>query len=386
MSHVDGVERSPSRSEAVSRHLLASAKPSICGVVRSLRAVFLISLVMSFVSHVGWLDGFETASLDALLIARTARPSNDVLIVTIDDDDYESLFEGRSPLDTTTLARIIGALHAGRPAAIGVDIETDPIAVSAAYLPKGAAPVVWAVTPPTLAGVREAGVAVGLVEFPVDSDGVIRRYRRQHPDPQDPHRTVGSFPWALVQTICQTSRRQTLPRCQEIPRKGLDDELVLNFSGDRYSFPHIAARDALAAARGSAWSSENGPLFGKIVVLGGTFRAARDQHTTPVGPMQGVLLISQAIESELKGGGIRTSTTLAMLLVEIVGGMIVAASFWFLPLRVALWASLLGLPVLAAGSSLMVFYSLARWASFTPVMLGALIHALYDTVAHAQQA
>ena len=109
-------------------------------LLRSLRVVLLISLATSLASHAGWLDGFETASLDALLIARTRQPSNNVLIVAIDDDDYESLFDGQSPLDTATLAGIIGALHAGRPAAIGVDIETDPIAASAALLATSTAP------------------------------------------------------------------------------------------------------------------------------------------------------------------------------------------------------------------------------------------------------
>ena len=70
------------------------------------------------------------------------------------------------------------------------------------------------------------------------------------------------------------------------------EEVLLNFSGDRYTFPIVHAREFLrepvkrepegGQPAPPEWQ-RRGLLKDKIVLIGGAFRAARDEYVTPVG-------------------------------------------------------------------------------------------------------
>jgi CHASE2 domain-containing sensor protein len=132
----------------------------------------------------------------------------------------------------------------------------------------------------------------------------------------------------------------------------------------------------LAGAGGEA-GGEAGPLTGKIVLLGGLYRAARDEYLTPVGPRAGVELVAQSVESELSGGGVRTTNEALMVALEILGGVLMVYVYSRFRLGTALVASMVGIPFLALVFSFTSFSSVGRWASFIPTMVAVLLHQLH---------
>lgn len=194
--------------------------------------------------------------------------------------------------------------------------------------------------------------------MPQDPDGLIRRHKRTFETTEG---RLDSLAWRIVAWATGGTRRAE------------PDELILNFAGNRYAFPRYSARDVLAGAGGEAWG-EAGPLVGRIVLLGGLYRAARDEYLTPVGPRAGVELVAQSVESELSGGGIRTTNEALMVVLEVLGGVLMVYLYARLRLGTALAASLLGIPVLALVFSFVSFSSVGRWASFVPTMVAVLLH------------
>jgi len=156
--------------------------------------------------------------------------------------------------------------------------------------------------------------------------------------------------------------------------------LLLNFSGERYSFNPLSVRFVLQAAQGAGWK-DRGPLVGKVVILGGCYRAARDSHITPVGKMAGLQLMAQAVESEV-GGGIRALNHALEILFDLICGVLLVIIHHRFRLSTALLLSLIAIPVLCLTGSFLAFSTMARWFNFAPVILGVLIHQLYD---HSRQ-
>ena len=113
---VKGVVSELPRPKSFRRHL-----------VRALPVFLSITVLTLVLEHAGWLRGFETAALDTSL--RLIKPITPrfVQIVSINEDDYVHIFEGRSPLDAEKVTSLIEAIAEGDPRVIGVDIDTsDP--------------------------------------------------------------------------------------------------------------------------------------------------------------------------------------------------------------------------------------------------------------------
>jgi len=63
--------------------------------------------------------------LDARMRMGKPLQESHVAIVTITDGEYKTRFGGTSPLSRLEVARLIDAVAAGKPAVIGVDIDTS---------------------------------------------------------------------------------------------------------------------------------------------------------------------------------------------------------------------------------------------------------------------
>ena len=103
---------------------------------------------------------------------------------------------------------------------------------------------------------------------------------------------------------------------------------------------------------------------------------------TSLGMTTGVQLMAQVVEAELQGRGISQLNKLLMILFDFAAWIALVAVYYFCRLPVALWASIVAIPLFSLAGSLFAFSSLAYWADFAPVVLGVLIHQLYD---HAQE-
>lgn len=346
---------------------------------RATPIVLSISVITFLMNHWGWLHHFETSNLDIMLRLKSHTEAYHTFIVFITDDDYKEIFHGKSPLNPWELQNIIRAIAEGKPKVIGVDLDLSEVKLEFAEEQQTFQEwpiIIWGqdalvedgkITPLPVLGQKEPVVPTGLVLLPQDSDGIIRRYRHVL---QVDHHPVDSFPWAVVKAYRHVMGEQ---------QAEAENEFVFNFSGNRYVTGHMPVQDVLTLSKELGWKKD-APVRNKIVLLGGKYRSARDEYITAVGPMYGVELMAQAIESELRGGGIRHVNEILMVLMEIViGYLLVALNYSFAShLRLALVLSLVVIPFLALAASFVAFSSLSRWANFIPLLIGVLLDQFYD--------
>lgn len=378
--------------EAVSHETLwahlRSASPLIISVTV---ATFLLH-------HFGWLNPLETSSLDFLVRLREPVKPEFVWLVAITDDDYaeRKLFNKKSPLDPVHLNRVIKAIADGNPRVIGVDVDTGD---SKGVRPETGVPIVWGQRMtstedsherkrlPVLGNEQPQPGAneLGIFAIPADADNVVRRFKRKIPVGDG---EFDSMPWAVTKAYCRAvladaSAAADHERCREIldseSRTKFRPPLVLAFSEPRHREVHfLSASDLLGIAATDGWK-HNAPIKGKIVMLGGTFALSGDvSHETPLGPRAGVELISDAIETELQGPPTTPLSEVLMVFFELIGGYFLTAWHFFSKKWSSVILRILAVPVLALGSSLLAFWSLAYWANFIPVLAGVLLHELHE--------
>jgi CHASE2 domain-containing sensor protein len=362
-----------------------------------------VSLATLLLEHLGFLDRFETAGLDAFTHLSKPRDPRDVFIVGISDEDYNAaaLFHGTSPLDCAVLTRVLGAIAAGKPLLIGVDLDTsspgftpgaDP---GCLRIPDDWPPIGWAedaVRDPVareftaaraLGGhgpVRTTHDRSGLDQLPRDADGVIRRYYRELP--LKGGQSGDSFPWAVIRAACE---RGVQDACRAMSPAGESaDALRLNFAAERFRFDPFFVGYVLQLAEGKGakeWAA-HGLLTDRIVLLGGYYAAAHDVQPTPVGPMSGVQILAQAVASELHGGGIRPVNEVLAFVLELAAGFLLVAISERLRNRLglALLAGAVLIPLICIFGSYFAFSTSARWFNFVPVIASVMIHEAYEHV------
>jgi CHASE2 domain-containing sensor protein len=385
---------------------------------RGMIVVFVIALIMLGLSWRGLLHQWEMFGVDPLLSSRTFK--SDIRLVEITDDDYAGLFEGRSPLSRQKLDQLIMAVAGAHPELVVVDLDVsdlpdrdlgekpkplpEQVQDEISGLPERKPVVIWAQpvkavagasrcpesnTPPagilsaTLAGVQsdERGQSdqLGVPLFPRDRDGVVRSYLRRLPIFNEQYGTCASWPtlpWAAH--LASTKLRGGTAH-RDHPET--DDELYLNFSGDRYVFALTDAGSVLSETSSSDGRDKLATgLEGKTVIIGGTFEAARDRYFTPLGEMPGLELIAFALESENQGTGIRHGKEVFAFAFDLVVGVAIV-SIWFRwkgwP---AIWSSIGIAIVLPIVCSYLLFSSWNFFLSFVPVAIGAMAHVAVDAV------
>jgi CHASE2 domain-containing sensor protein len=392
--------------------------------------VFLI-VVVHFMEASGVLKGFETEGLDTFLRLHSRKMSEHVVVVEITDQDYENsdLFQAKSPLKSELLAELVSNIQEYDPAVIAMDFDTrskDWCQLSpdllAEILPEKSnpperspqLPVIWAEIPanveeplrlnPVLGGMLRDSSYVGIPRFPVDSDGLVRRYEEefsvagslgdcssqptqstdipegeQHLAATTTHDIFPSFTKAILDRACERG-----VGCASL-RQERHEPVIFNFYGDRYRFPIIQSHEFIGPAAKSSLEkdelkAERTALFhNKIVLIGGNFSAARDIYMTPLGPMAGVELIALAIESDFSGGIRETQKWLEKLADFVVGSLIVFLYFYYRRRpRVAFLTSLFSIPLLAALFSWLLFQSAAYWFNFMPIIIGMVLHQMLE--------
>jgi CHASE2 domain-containing sensor protein len=344
-----------------------------------LRTVLFITGLMFLLEHQGCTSSWEMAGLDSFVRFNAPRYSDDIVVVEITDDDYEHQFQSRSPLDAARLAALLGAIHSAHPALIVLDIDTSDASFrKLADLGVTAWPeVLWARVPkrtprgeqpengylaeldPVAGGVVTDASHMGVPVFPLDPDGVVRRYRQQI------ETSAGTLP-----SLSWNAARRYNTKAKE--RSG---DIFFNFAGDRYTFPIVQAGEFLGPADPRGWSRILGR---KIVMVGGNYAAGRDTYFTARGEVAGVELVAHAAESDVAGGGIGEGSFLVSAAFDIAFGTLLVFLFFRLHLGPAFGIGLFGLLPLALAASWLSFASLAYWVSFVPLMLGMLIHQLHD--------
>lgn len=354
------------------------------------------------VDHFGWLRAFESGSLDKVLRLRTPIQQDITRLVAIDEADYAERFGSQSPLEPFKVLDLIEAIAVGQPKLIAVDIDTagkawaDPAIQGRLKLMP---PIVWAENPKVeedhVTGVSEAlggshPAFTGAALFPVDWDGVSRRYYRYLEGTNHP---VISFPWQIVTAALDLKARgdevdekigRRLLKSATAERHGHSSAVLLNFADSISEFDPMTAGQVMAVSKTDGWTS-NGPIKGKIVILGQEHRLTRDDRATPIGTLSGLRMIAQVVETELQGRGVTPLSWWVKFLFDLIVSILLVTIFHFLLGRAAVWISLALVPVLGLGGSFLIFGTIAHWPSFVLVFGGVLVHLLDHHLKHYQK-
>lgn len=404
MTNFKAVQTRGLRIKRVLRNVLAWLVIIWGGVRRALPWLLVASGITILAHNCGWLRGFEATSLDTFVRLNPVSAEH-VYIVGISNSDYQNMFAGKSPLDPAKLVDLIKAAESGEPEVIVVDLNTSDPAFGTVRLGQSRTKVIWAcgATPvysddpfePDRSGGQElAGKPLfrtgrilgsdrnptdalwGIAIFPQDPDGLVRRYCREVSVLEGGSREPTLAPtlnWAAV---------KAMGGAQENGGGQRDQEMILRLSADRQFLPRICASDLLSIDKGQGWKKA---VKGKIVVIGAYYDAAHDRHHTCVGRMPGVELQAQAIESDLKHGGIRPVSPVVLCVAQIVVSVLVVAinccySDGWRPL-----VGFLAIPVAAFISSLVLSSSLYLWVDFVPVLFAVQMQYLFEHIKKVQQ-
>ena len=398
--------------------------------------ILALTLAMFFFEKLGLFTGFETAQLDSLLRLHSRLMSEQIVIVEINEDDYDKLFARTSPLNAKKALQLIARVKKYNPSVIGVDLDTSDwlkvcddkfagynaqecselrmqiseVTAAPAATPgsmKPATSIIWAAVPrtadvplqllPVLGHLPLDPGRQGVPQFPVDRDGAVRHYEIRvqvlpGTDTKDPEcYGQGRDRKCFFPTFARTILKNYPGR---IPLENATDEKVIfNFYGDRYRFPIDQAgsflteqdRDTQSLSaeeltRINEIDEARKALFeGKIVLIGGAYHEARDEYFTPLGVMKGVELNALAIQSDLSGGGIHEVNEILAILFDIAIGLFIVYVFFRLEgrPRLALRTSLAIIPI-AVLCSLVAFRTFAYWFNFIPLALGVILHELTE--------
>jgi CHASE2 domain-containing sensor protein len=387
-------------------------------LLKALPIIALVSLFTLALEHYGWLRSLETAALDRFFVLKAQVPASDVVLVQIDDQDYQQLFHETSPLDPLTLADIVDAIAKNQPRLIAVDIDTSANIFKDMKISSSSFPIVWArgahqeectvgcnnlsLVPPAqqkfvLEGVLgrkdpPAGLPTGIALMPLDSDSQIRHLQREFPIAASQNGSsqkgkVDSFHWAVVKKYCELMPQEK--KCATLtPVDTGESDLILNLAIAPYAFdPPLRASRVLDESRTGNVNSQT-PVFlsikDRIVILGGTYEASSDYPQTLTGVKHGIDLTAIAVESELSGTGLRNASSLVLVTLEVLAGLMLVVLNYYFPVGWKHLIALTAIPFFALLGSFVAFSSLALWASFFPTLVATQVHILYEKLRKAK--
>jgi hypothetical protein len=215
-----------------------------------------------------------------------------------------------------------------------------------------------------------------------DQYGVVRGYIPLMWDEQQGQKTaIGNLAFVTEQLAEKEGSTCIGPGFSIVPPDSkTNEEKLVNYAGG-VSFPHLSAKTVLNAATAGAWQNSN-PLKGRIAIIGGSYRAARDKYVTPVGYIDGVDILALTISSMEKG--ITAPTPQVFLGIDLTIGILLLTATWFLHRTWVLILSFLLIPVFAVLISLAAFQTSGYFFSFVPILLGIFLHRLVEaTMDHA---
>jgi len=319
------------------------------------------------------------ADIEATL-APAVPPQLRTVLVSIGADDYQRLFGGTSPLDPQPLQRLVSRIMAGGPAVLGVDIDTS--AVPFATVPRaidGVAlgRIVWGrdiaqanavdalPTPrPFLGGAgRPDGLRSGLAVSVIDgSAGTVRWWRRSVPT------TQGDLP----------SLAAELARGDGQTRVGGGDPSALRSvrfaPTERLELPA-----SVVLADGFDWRDR---IRDRVVLLGGRYDRA-DVHPTALGPMSGLEVLANTVETERTGRAYQRPHVASIFLIGLLD--LALAMVLFERLRVAVAAPVAIVCGLALAASLAATGAFEAWPYAVLAALAAVIGVLASTLLRHQR-
>jgi len=391
--------------------------------------LFLLLVVVRLLDLLPPFQSLDRYFLDAFsrLHARHAV-SSEIYIVQITDQDYKERFNSTSPLKPEVVAEIIVSIQNMKPAVIGVDLDTGSedwvksVGDPALNKVLKSSNIVWAGVPTNLADLGKEGVPlevdcplggdksriaatggvpsvnqIGLVVLPQDNDGVVRGHRREFPsallscDQKRVPAPLEPFDVA-VRKRCDGN-----DECKELLQRASSqpwpDRIIgifkaagvappkkeyVNFSGEKYAFPVVQSSE-FTHAEAKATIGSN-PMKGRIVLLGGSYAAARDDYWTPLGKMSGVELFATSIQSaagEVLPADWPPVYVFAFLLDLLLGSLLIWLAYLSKHGKIPDWLAV----SIGIGTPFILLYGSYRsnvWLGAGPIVAGVILDRVHD--------
>jgi CHASE2 domain-containing sensor protein len=345
-----------------------------------------------------WLKGFETTAFDAAFhLSRPKEPKN-IVLVEIDQPDYNERYRGTSPLESRALSSLLTKIEQSKPAIIAVDIDTS--APQFSQLPQLSSDMyVWAEGAAECSNgtMRAFGIAgrkhalesdgrkrtlpySGIALSEQDYDGTIRRVPLNYPicSESATQQATPSFALAIAR---EYSLRNPAALTKRVQARLWEEKAEEEQYFGRYSFSRMSSRFVLPQNEPLQNGSVHSELAGKIVIVGGTYCEGNDLHRTAMGTTSGMEIVASQVAALIDPRGtVSRIRELYMILLDLVVGAILVCinhRFHSTPAK-ALLLSLLAIPVMALLASFLVFSSMAFWANTMPVSISVLIHQFYE--------
>lgn len=346
---------------------------------RLLRAVPVLLLTLGLSVLLDRNEEAEWTALDFQARLRGVPARSGVVVVRIDDADHDTIFGGVTPLDPAKVLRVVEGIARGRPAVIGVDLESGAAAYAAVPDRVAGVPVVWArnarcvgsrgepvaacapedLRPGMARGKTGPASQTGMALLSPDGDGTLRRYR-------DSLRTAEGKQPSFATAVLRAAGKP-LPEARE---RLITYRLL--------PVQPLTASWVLASQASPDYLGDRGVLRDKVVLLGAAHSATRDWHNTPLGLMAGVEVWAQVVDSELRGGGTVPPHPLWVGVLQFAAAVGLVLLFHLLPLERAAWAGVAAVPVGSVLCSLAAFGSPWFWMYFVPILVLLLVQQLYD--------
>src|SRR6516165_6795591 len=367
------------------RHTVIFSKngKAILVIVLAMFATYALNLL-------GTLHLLENWTLDNFILVSKRHAVSDIMIVDISDADYDRIFAGRSPLDPEKLHRLIGAIARSKPKLIAVDVDTSNPVFRNFKIDSTWTSVIWERDISGVARVGEESVE------PQDVLGGQSKFNRRSGIPalrDDPEDKV-----TRLYTQCVDTKAGRIPTFvfiaavvfldKEVGQSasmcagGSKEPMYINYSLDGETSLSASRVLELSDTKENGGAEQIIPEFvGKLVILGGDYRDF-DRHFTPLGILPGVVVLANAIETELKGHSMKVTPKWLILLIEFLGGASVVAALQVLQIS-PIKAAIFGIPLtflFAIILSLVAFQNGSRWGNFVPTLIAVLIFEIYEHV------
>jgi CHASE2 domain-containing sensor protein len=350
------------------------------------------------------LDWPSRALVDALHDTVPSTASNRVVIVAINDEDYEKPFQRRSPLAPAEVAAIIAQIRFFSPQIVGVDLDTeDWTAKDAARIKPGRGQLVWArlftasdVGPLRIAklspvlGSDGGDICYGLTAMQADSDLRVRQYPGEY-WMQREGKVVAypSFPIVVQHMMTDGScPKEGAPREEPRTEENWNEHrLLIRYRGTGHEIRTISA-GVLKETYDTAVKNFESPVVrpvatliaGSVVLLGGTYKEGRDFYATPVGTRSGVEILAHAILTQQQGG-IKEAGSNLIWYDAALGVGLVLLGLRYPRLATVINVSLLVLMIPISG---WIFQGFSFFLDAVPVQIGVLLHSFLHREAEAR--
>ncbi|WP_322013720.1 CHASE2 domain-containing protein [Paraburkholderia sp. J12] len=334
-----------------------------------------------------WTAGADHLVYDRFLAARAHPVSSDIVIVEIDNASVAAL--GRWPWPRSVHARLVDQLAKAGAAAVVYDVLfTEPSDDDARFAQALAARPTYLpilLTPEDEAGHRQAVLPVaplaqavaglGHINLEVDSDGIVRSVALFEGDAHQRWPQLMVPVWRAVrqgQVVLADGAPKGMrgPDLTRAGGPGGEARFLIPFSPAAQTYRKVSFDDVLEGRVPPE------VLRGHVVLVGVTASGLYDRFATPLsgtlGPLPGVYIHANILDTLLSGTAIEPASTLWCVLATLVPLALVLAGLLVLsPWRALLLSAALGAASFVASAALL--YGARVWLSPVPAVVVLLV-------------